>query len=95
MRVIALSFLICFYARADTHADIVDVFASMAAALSDDGDEARRDVDLDWYLELRSRTPGGPSTQRRSIVHCRVEKEGKHWRVVSLKPASLFDAPKY
>jgi hypothetical protein len=124
-------------ARADTHAEIVDLFASMAAALSDDnpagfmkgidrkmpdydrlktqiealvqssevgssvepvsdeGDESKRAIDLDWYLELRSRAPGGPSMQRRSVLHCQVEKQGKRWRVVSLKPAAFFDAPKY
>ena len=37
MRAIALSFIICLVsARADTPAEIVDLFASMAAALSDD-----------------------------------------------------------
>lgn len=123
-------------AYADTHGDVVDLFASMAAALSDDnpagfmkaidrkmpeyerlkaqlealvqnsevgsaveplndeGDESKREIDLDWYMELRSRVPGGPSTQRRSVIHCQVEKEGKRWRVVSLKPAEFFDAPK-
>ena len=140
MRAIARSVVAigaCWFAvYADTHADIVDLFASMAAALSDDnpaefmkgfdpkmpeydrlkrqaealvqsseigsavevlkdeGDESKRDVDLDWYLELRSRVPGGPSMQRRSVIHCGVEKRGKHWRVVSLKPVEFFDAPK-
>lgn len=141
MRVIALSWVILsFYMRgacADTHADVVDLFASMAAALSDDnpagfmkgidrnmpdydrlktqidalvqgselsssvepvndeGDDSKHTVDLDWYLELRSRVPGGPSMQRRNVIHCRVEKQGKHWRVVALKPVDFFDAPKY
>src|SRR5437870_5095026 len=133
MRAIALSLLIGIgCARADTHSEIVDLLASMAAALSDDnpagfmkaidrkmleydrlkariqalvqsyevgssvepvrdeGDESKRDLDLDWYLELRSRVAGGPLLQRRSIIHCQVEKEGKHWRVVSL-PASFFE----
>src|ERR1700730_11833779 len=116
MRVIALSFIISVSARADMHADIVDLFASMAAALSDDnpagfmkaidrkmpdydrlktqiealvqtseasssveplndeGDGSKRDIDLDWYLELRSRVPGGPLIQRRSVIHCKVER---------------------
>lgn len=141
MRVIVRSLLtltICaMTARADTHADVVDLFASMAAALSDNnpagfmkaidpktpnydrlklhvealaqnsevgssvealndhGNESKREIDLDWYLELRSRVPGGPSMQRRSVIHCQVEKVGKRWRVVSLKPAEFFDAPTY
>lgn len=139
MRVIARSLLALtigvMAGRADTHADLVDLFASMAASLSDDnpagfvkaidrktpdydrlkaqvealvqnfevgnsvellsdeGDEWKRELDLDWYLELRSRAPGGPSLQRRSVIHCHVEKQGKRWRVVLLKPAEFFDAP--
>ena len=141
MRAIAHSILcmaLCALAAgADTHADIVDLFASMAAALSDgnapgfmkavdrkmadydrlntqiaallqnsdvtnsveplrdDGDESKRSVDLDWYSEIRSRVAGGPLVQRRDVIHCQLEKEGKHWRIVSLKPVAFFDAPTY
>lgn len=140
MRAIALSFIVLsLFTRgvhADTHADVLDLFASMTAALSadnpagfmkgidprmtdygglkaqiealvqgwqvgssvepvsDEGNETKREIDLDWYLELRGRAPGAPSLQRRSVIHCQVEKQGKHWRVVSMKPSDLFDAPK-
>ena len=118
---------------ADTHAEIVDVFASMTAALSvdnaaefmaafdrdtpdydklkaqigalldaaetgsdielvkDDGDESRRSVDLDWYLEMKSRAPGGGVVRRRQVVHCDLRKEKKkHWRIVSISPLDFF-----
>ena len=136
MRVIVLSLLACL-AFADTHADVVDLIASMANALTeenpdgfmksidrnmpeyddlrarvsalvqtseitnsieplkDEGDEAKRTVDLDWYMELRSRAPGGPLVQRREVIHCVVEKQGRHWRVTSIKPLDFFNAPKY
>jgi hypothetical protein len=123
-------------AGADTHADVVDLFAQMAAALSgdnaaefmkafdrkmpshgqletqitgllanaelassvellkDEGDEQKRDVEVDWYLELRSRVRGGPLVQRRAVIQCQVEKQGKRWRIVSIKPIEFFDAPK-
>ena len=123
-------------ARADTHSDVVDLFAEMAAALSDDnaaqfikafdrkfadeshletqitslvansevassvellqdeGDERKRDIQADWFLELRSRVRGGPLVQRRSVIDCRVEKQGKHWRIVSMKPMDFFDGSK-
>jgi hypothetical protein len=135
MRAIALSLLFVSFGavtRADTHDEIVDLFASMAAALSDDNapgfmkvfdrnmtgyDELRRQiealildfeisssveplndetkgprhaVDLDWYLQLHSRAPAGPTFRRRQIVHCRLELQGKHWRIVSLDPLSFF-----
>ena len=121
-------------ALGDTHADVVDLFASMTAALTEDppnaagfmkafdrklpeydelnrdikgllldsgvassvdwvkdeGDEAKRSVDLDWFLELRSLQPGGPTRTRREIVHCELVKQGKHWRITSISPISIF-----
>jgi len=118
--------------RADTHQDIVDVFASMTAALSEDnadgfmkpfdrtmpgyadlkrqiaglildytisssiepiGDEAdgvKHSVDLDWYMELTSRVETGPTLRRRKVIHCELRMDGKHWRILSLKPLSFF-----
>ncbi len=123
--------------RADTHADVVDLFASMAAALSEDkpeaflariektspeyeklkvdipallsqaeltssvtilkdeGDDSKRVVDLDWFLEIRGKTPDGPLIRRRDFIHCTVEKHGKTWRVVSLKPPDFFAPLKF
>lgn len=123
-------------AAADTHADVVDLFAQMASALSDDntaqfvkafdrnfagesrletqitallansevassvellkddGDERRRDIEVDWYLELRSRIRGVPLVQRRAVITCQIEKQGKHWKVTSMKPTEFFDAAK-
>ena len=121
---------------ADTHDDIIDLFASMAAALSeinvpqfmdafdkdmpdyeriragvaalvnqaevassveplkDEGDESKRTVDLDWYLEIRSLAPDGPLVRRRQVVHCELRKEKKRWKIVSLKPLDFFAAAK-
>ncbi|MDQ6760915.1 MAG: hypothetical protein M3Z32_13765 [Acidobacteriota bacterium] len=123
-------------AQADTHADVVDLFAQMAAALSDDnapqfmklfdrnmpnrgqletqitallanaevassvelindeGDERKREVEVDWYLELRSRLRAGPLVQRRSVIQCQLEKQDKHWRVRSLQPVEFFEPSK-
>ncbi|MGI8741351.1 MAG: hypothetical protein ACR2NN_02040 [Bryobacteraceae bacterium] len=132
-----LASLLLTPAQADTHSGVVDLFAQITSALSDDnaagflkgfdskmpdyahlktqitamlqnaevansvealndeGDESKRKVDLDWYLEIRSRTAGGPLIRRREKIHCQIEKEGKHWRIVSLKPVAFFDAPAY
>lgn len=120
-------------ARADTHDDVVDVIASMAAALSnnnapgflqsldkgmpgydrlalaipallaqgdivssvepvrDEGDEVKRSIDLDWYMEIRNPDETAPVIRRREVIHCRVEKQGKHWRITSLDPLTFFD----
>jgi hypothetical protein len=120
-------------ARADTHADVVDLLASMTAALSDnnapgflkafdkampgydrlreaipalleqgdivssvqplrdDGDETKRSLDLDWYMEIRNPDETAPVIRRREVIRCRVEKRGKHWRITSLDPLSFFE----
>jgi hypothetical protein len=134
--VVALGFLFCSCLRADTHDDVVDLFASMAAALSeinvpqfmdafskdmpdydrlksavtalvnqaevassieplkDEGDDARRTVELDWYLEIRSLLPDGPIVHRREVVQCELRKEKKRGKIVALKPLEFFGAAK-
>jgi hypothetical protein len=122
--------------HADTHDDVIDLFSSMAAALSeinvpqfmdafdkdmpdydklktgatalvrqadvsssveplsDEGDDTKRTVEFDWYLEIRSLLPDGPLVRRREVVHCELRKEKKHWKIVALKPIEFFGAPK-
>jgi hypothetical protein len=140
MRATALScgigILACAALTADTHDDVVDLFASMAAALSeinvpqfmdafdknmpsydrlragvtalvnqaevsssveplsDEGDDLKRTVELDWYLEIRSLLPDGPLVRRREAVHCELRKQKKHWKIVALKPIEFFGAAK-
>jgi hypothetical protein len=140
MRAIALScgigLLACAALTADTHDDVVDLFAAMAAALSeinvpqfmdafdknmpdydrlragvtalvnqaevtssiepltDEGDDLKRTVELDWYLEIRSLLPDGPLVRRREAVHCELRKEKKRWKIVALKPIEFFGAAK-
>ena len=134
MRVTALSLLLVTsgVAFADTHADVVDLFASMTAALSeenpagflkafdrgaasldalkrdvqglvltyevgssvevlkDEGDGQKRTVELDWFLELRSRQAGGPTVRRREVIQCELALRDKRWRIVSMTPLTLF-----
>jgi len=124
-------------ARADTHADVVDLIASMTAALSDnnapgflagldkampgydrlreaipdllaqgdvvssveplrdDGDETKRSLELDWYLEILNPDENAPVVRRRQVIRCRVEKQGRHWRITSLDPLSFFEPENY
>ena len=131
-----LAFVAFSYLVADTHDDVVDLFANMANALStvnpakfmdafdknmpdyeklkgqiaalvnqtevtssveplkDEGDGAKRSVELDWYLEIRSLLPDGPIARRREVIQCELKREGKHWRIVSLKPVEFFAAAK-
>jgi len=64
---------------------------SSVEPLRDEGDETKRTVDLDWYLEIHNPDATTPVIRRREVIHCRMEKQGKHWRVTTLDPISFFD----
>ena len=116
----------------DPHDEVVDLFASMAAALTtvnvprfldafdknmpgygelsshvtalvnqaevassitpvkDEGDDMKRSVELDWYLEVRSLEQDGPIVHRRELIACELEKQKKRWKIVALKPIEFF-----
>jgi len=64
---------------------------SSIETLKEEGDDTRRTVDLDWFLEVRSLAPDGPIERRREIIHCElVRKDTKHWKIASLKPLDFF-----
>ncbi len=54
--------------------------------------EAR--VELDWLLQIRSRQRTGPVTRRDEKVTCRLARRKKKWKIVELKPLSLFAPPR-
>jgi len=59
--------------------------------LTDEGDDTRRVLELDWYMEIRNLDETAPIIRRREVIHIRIEKRDKHWRVTSLEPLSFFD----
>ncbi len=64
---------------------------SSVEIITEDGDDAKRSVDLDWYLEIRSLAPDGPIERRREHIHCELlRKDKKHWKIVLLKPQNFF-----
>jgi hypothetical protein len=63
--------------------------------IKDDGNDTRRTVQLDWFLQIRSRQADGPLVQRRQIITCELERQKKGWRIVSLKPIAFFAPPDY
>ena len=56
--------------------------------LSDEGDEKARTVELDWLLQLTA--PLMPVVRRRQKIKCRVARQGRKWKVVSLDPVEFF-----
>ena len=64
--------------------------SSSIEPIKEDGDDTKRSVDLDWYLQIRNQLDNGPITVRRKVIHCELRKEGKHWKIVSLQPIDFF-----
>ena len=62
--------------------------------LTQRGDAQHQDVQLDWFLELTLKGDPMSLTRRREMVKCRMEKQKKKWRVVSMEPLGLFEPPK-
>jgi len=70
----------------------VDVQSSIDF-LKDEGDDQARTVELDWFLETRSRQDTGPLERRRERVTCRLARDKKSWKITSLDPVELFRPP--
>jgi len=63
-----------------SHADV----GSAIDFVTDEGDEQKRTLDLDWLLEIKDQP------DRRKILKCTIEKRGKHWKITSLSPVDFF-----
>ena len=57
---------------------------STVDVITDEGDELKRTLDLDWLLKIDNAEP------RRQIVKCQVEKQGKKWKITALDPVEFF-----
>jgi hypothetical protein len=73
-----------------TQADV----SSSVEPIKDEGGDTAHTMDLDWYLQVRSRLPNGPVVNRREIIHAELRMQGKHWKVLSLKPSEFFSPAK-
>jgi hypothetical protein len=62
--------------------------------VGEEGDERSRTLELDWYLQIRTRDLTGVLERRRQTVRCRVAKNGKRWRITELDPLEFFAPPK-
>jgi hypothetical protein len=64
--------------------------SSSIEPLKNEGDDKKRSVDLDWYLEVRSLLQDGPIARRREVIHCELQREKQGWKIVSMKPVDFF-----
>jgi hypothetical protein len=64
---------------------------STIQVVSDEGDDQRRSVTLDWVLLTEEKAAArGTRTTRRSLVQCRIERRGKRWKITALTPIEFF-----
>lgn len=49
-------------------------------------------AEVDWLIELTHKLDPSPPEQRRDTLTLRVRKRGKRWRVVDLRPVTIFAA---
>jgi hypothetical protein len=64
---------------------------STIETISDQGDDRKRSLELDWLLVLNEKNAvGGRKETRRGILKCWVERQGKRWKIVALEPIDFF-----
>jgi hypothetical protein len=95
----AAAFLECFDPRMPGYDALRrDVMALLSEAeprssielVSNEGGDAVRTMEADWLLTLVERQDSVSSTRREKRVRCRIEKQGKRWRIASFEPADFF-----
>jgi hypothetical protein len=52
--------------------------------VSDEGDDSKRMMELDWVLEVQDQRP------RRAILKVTLEKRKKEWKITALDPVEFF-----
>jgi hypothetical protein len=64
---------------------------STVEPVSEEGDDAKRSLELDWVLAINEKNAaGGRKETRRRVLQCRVERRGKRWKIVALDPINFF-----
>lgn len=60
----------------------------------DEGDDQARELDLDWTLQVRALQATGPFAQRRELIRCRLSRQKRGWKIVSISPLEFFSPPR-
>jgi len=62
--------------------------------VSNEGDDRKRKVEVDWLLRITGHDDVSGAANREEHVKAGFEKQGKHWRVISLEPIGFFAPPR-
>jgi len=64
---------------------------STIEVVNDQGDERKRSLDLDWLLVISEKnSANGKMETRRRLLKCRVERQGRQWKITALEPLEFF-----
>lgn len=64
---------------------------STIEVVTDEGNDEKRMVSLDWLLVTSEKNAvNGNQQTRRRIVKCTLERRGKQWRITALDPVDFF-----
>lgn len=63
--------------------------------ISDEGDDQRRTLVLDWSLAMQRKGNDLRIENRREAVTLTLVREGKKWKVTSLSPDTFFAPPNF
>ena len=66
---------------------------SSISAVVNEGDDKRRTLEVDWYLEIQPQSAGASLTQRRENVKLTMTRTGRRWMITALAPIAFFAAP--
>ena len=61
---------------------------------SDTGDDRRRDLELNWILEITRTSPGTRTEHRQGKVRCTFEHRGRSWIITAIDPIDFFAPPR-
>jgi hypothetical protein len=64
---------------------------SSIEVVSDDGDNQKRSLTLDWTLTTEQKADiRGDQATRRRVISCTVERRGRQWKFTSIEPLDFF-----
>jgi hypothetical protein len=60
--------------------------------VEDKDDNGIQLLDVDWFMQLKSRADGGPTERRRQRVQLQMKRIGGKWKIISISPIKILDA---
>ena len=68
---------------------------SSVEPLSNEGDEQKRTLVLDWALAMQRKGPDLRIVNRQQDLKLTLQREGKKWKVTAIEPATFFEPPNF